>query len=158
MTMYQTKLGHAQLKVRDLPRAIEFYTRFCGLQLIEQVGDDYAFLGDASGRRELALQQIGPYAPAAPARGVGLAHLGFEVADRESFVRAYRALQEAGVCASAVDHRISWALYFADPDGNGVEIHWDTRDQPGGAALWRGRNVTLPACKLDPGSGTTNPA
>jgi catechol 2,3-dioxygenase len=148
MTMYQTRLGQAQLKVRDLARAVEFYTRFCGLQLIEQVGDEYAFLGDASGRRELALQGIGPYAPA-PARGVGLSHLGFEVADRDSFVLAYRMLREAGVCASAVDHRVSWTLYFADPDGNGVAIHWDTRDQPGGAPFWRGRNVTLPACKLD---------
>lgn len=156
--MYQTKLRHAQLKVRDLARAVEFYTRFCGLQVIEQVGEDYAFLGDTSGRRELALQQIGPYAPAAPARGVGLSHLGFEVPDRDSFVRAHRALQDAGVCVSAVDHRISWALYFVDPDGNGVEIHWDTRDQPGGAPFWRGRNLALPACKLDPDHATHPPA
>ena len=156
--MYEMKLRHAQLKVRDLARAVEFYTGFCGLQLIEQVGEEYAFLGDTSGRRQLALQQIGPYAPAAPARGVGLSHLGFEVPDRESFVRAYRALQEAGICVSAVDHRISWALYFADPDGNGVEIHWDTRNEPGGAPFWRGRNVALPACKLDPDRATHSSA
>ena len=28
METYQTKIGHAHLKVRDLDRAIAFYTRF----------------------------------------------------------------------------------------------------------------------------------
>jgi len=40
-----------------------------------------------------------------------------------------------------VDHLISWAMYFDDPDGNGLEIYWDTREEPGGQKLWRGHNV-----------------
>ena len=41
---YKTKIGHAHLKVRDLQRTIDFYTRFLGLKVTEVVGDHYAFL------------------------------------------------------------------------------------------------------------------
>lgn len=47
-----------------------------------------------------------------------------------------------------MDHLISWAIYFDDPDGNGLEIYWDTRNEPGGEKLWHGVNVPLPAEKL----------
>ena len=43
----------------------------------------------------------------------------------------------------AVDHYISWAMYFDDPDGNGLEIYCDTRTQPGGRQLWHGDNAPL---------------
>ena len=47
--MYRTRLGHVNLKVRDLDRAIAFYTRFLNLRLTERVGN-FAFLsGRASG-------------------------------------------------------------------------------------------------------------
>ncbi len=38
MSPYQTKLGHAHLKVRDLKRSVDFYTRFFDLAVVEQVG------------------------------------------------------------------------------------------------------------------------
>ena len=41
---YKTKIGHAHLKVRDLQRSIDFYTRFLGLEVTEVVGNLYAFL------------------------------------------------------------------------------------------------------------------
>ena len=34
-------------------------------------------------------------------------------------------------------------MYFDDPDGNGLEIYWDTRTEPGGRALWHGDNAPL---------------
>ena len=35
---YKTKVGYAHLKVRDLQRSIDFYTRFLGLDVTEVVG------------------------------------------------------------------------------------------------------------------------
>ena len=55
---------------------------------------------------------------------------------------------EAGVAVAAVNHFISWAIYFDDPDGNGLEIYWDTRHEPGGAALWHGANAPLSAATI----------
>jgi catechol 2,3-dioxygenase len=142
-TEYATKIGHAHLKVRDLQRSIDFYTRFLGLHVTEIVGNHYAFLTTGTYHHEIALQNVGPDAPRPPARGTGLYHVAFEVPDQRSFALAYRSLSEAGMRVAAVDHFISWAMYFNDPDGNGLEIYWDTRDQPNGRKLWHGDNAPL---------------
>ena len=35
---YTTKIGHAHLKVRNLDRAVDFYTRYLGMHETERVG------------------------------------------------------------------------------------------------------------------------
>lgn len=141
---YTTKIGHAHLKVRDLERSIDFYTRYLGLHETERVDNFYAFLTTGPLHHEIALQQVGPDAPQPPAHGTGLYHVAFEVPDRRSFVEAYRTLKDAGIRVATVDHFISWAMYFDDPDGNGLEIYCDSRHLPGGRPLWRGENAPLP--------------
>jgi catechol 2,3-dioxygenase len=141
---YSTKIGHAHLKVRDLQRSVDFYTRFLGLYVTEQVDNAYVFLTGGAFHHEIALQNVGSNAPHPPAHGTGLYHVAFEVPDKRSFAAAYRTLIAAGVSVATVDHYISWAMYFDDPDGNGLEIYWDTRDEPGGRQLWRGENAPLP--------------
>src|SRR5436309_8665371 len=140
---YKTQIGHAHLKVRDLQRSIDFYTRFLGLDVTEVVSNHYAFLTAGTYHHEIALQNVGLDAPQPAARGTGLYHVAFEVADKRSFALAYRALHEAGIPVVAVNHYISWAMYFDDPDGNGLEIYWDTRAEPGGRHLWHGDNAPL---------------
>jgi catechol 2,3-dioxygenase len=141
--MYHTTIGHAHLKVRDLDRSVAFYTRFLDLHEVERVGRHYAFLTGGGYHHEIALQQVGPNAPTPPEHGTGLYHVAFEVGSKRDFAEAYKALQDAGVEVGAVDHRISWAMYFSDPDGNGLEIYWDTRNEPGGTKLWQGVNLPL---------------
>ena len=143
------KIGHAHLKVRDLNRSLAFYTERLGLRVTERIGSNYAFLTGTEMHHEIALQNIGSSAPDAPAHGVGLYHVAFEVKSKPDFTEAYQKLTAAGVEVSAVDHRISWALYFSDPDGNGLEIYVDTRHEPDGALLWDGVNLPLPAQKTD---------
>jgi catechol 2,3-dioxygenase len=97
---------------------------------------------------EIALQNVGPDAPQPPAAGTGLYHVAFEVPGRADFAAVYRALTEAGVRVATVDHLISWAMYFDDPDGNGLEVYWETRGEPGGRELWHGENRPLPAATI----------
>lgn len=147
---YTTKIGHAHLKVRSLDRAIDFYTRYLGLHLTERVGDNYAFLTTGTYHHEIALQQVGPNAPQPPAHATGLYHVAFEVPDKHAFASAYKTLTESGISVASVDHFISWAMYFDDPDGNGLEIYWNTRNEPGGRQLWHGENAPLePATILE---------
>jgi len=148
MNSYATQIGHAHLKVRDLDRAIAFYTRFFSLALVERVGEQYAFLSGGGFHHEIALQNVGSGAPQPPKHGVGLYHVAFEVPDAKSFAQAYQTLAGAQVDVATVDHLISWAMYFDDPDGNGLEIYWDTRLEPGGKKLWEGINVPLPPEKI----------
>jgi catechol 2,3-dioxygenase len=145
---YSTKIGHAHLKVRNLDRAINFYTTYLGLHLTERVGDAYAFLTTGPLHHEIALQQVGEQAPRPPARATGLYHVAFEVPDKRAFAAAYQKLTQAGIAVAAVDHSISWAMYFDDPDGNGLEIYWDTRTEPTGRTLWYGENAPLEAATI----------
>ena len=140
---YSTKIGHAHLKVRDLQRSIDFYTRFLRLNVTEVVGNHYACLTAGTYHHEIALQNVGADAPVPPSIGTGLYHVAFEVPDKRSFALAYRALVDAGIPVAAVDHYISWAMYFDDPDGNGLEIYLDTRALPGGRPFWHGDNTPL---------------
>lgn len=143
MADYRTKLGHAHLKVRDLDRSIAFYTTYLGLHLTERVGNAYVFLTTGAMHHEIALQQVGMHAAQPPAHSTGLYHVAFEVPDKRSFAAAYQKLVQGGISVASVDHYISWAMYFDDPDGNGLEIYCDTRNEAGGRSLWYGENAPL---------------
>lgn len=142
-TPYTTQIGHAHLKVRNLERAIDFYTRYLHMHVTERVGNSYVFLTGGPFHHEIALQYVGPDAPQPPAHSTGLYHIAFEVPDKRSFAAAYQALKQGGIEVAPVDHYISWAMYFDDPDGNGLEIYWDTRNEPHGRQLWHGDNALL---------------
>lgn len=142
-TPYTTKIGHAHLKVRNLDRSIGFYTHYLNMHVTERVGNSYVFLTSGAFHHEIALQYVGPDAPQPPAHSTGLYHVAFEVPDKRSFAAAYQALKRDGIEVAPVDHYISWAMYFDDPDGNGLEIYWDTRNEPHGRRLWHGDNAQL---------------
>ncbi len=140
---FKAKIGHAHLKVRDLDRSVEFYTRVFNLRVNEITGGVFAFLTGTDMHHEIALQAVGPHAPLPDPYGVGLYHVAFEVPDKQSFAQAVKHLRKEGVEPALVDHvGISWAMYFSDPDGNGLEIYWDTR---GGdtSRTWLGNRAIL---------------
>lgn len=120
------KIGHAHIKVRDVEVAERFYREALGLETRERVGG-FVFMSGTEMHHEIALQEVGS-AGRAPGRfDIGLFHVAFEVPDKKGLARCYQRLAGVGVQPFAVDHRISWALYFADPDGNGLEVYCDTR-------------------------------
>jgi catechol 2,3-dioxygenase len=143
MTDYKTQIGHTHLKVRDLERAVEFYTTYFDLNVTERVNTHYVFLSGNAMHHEIGLQAVGENAPAQRAHGVGLYHVAFEVPDKRAFAQAYQTLKKGGVDVSAVNHGISWALYFNDPDGNGLEIYADTRHEADGRDQWLGQSSQL---------------
>ncbi len=137
------KIGHAHLKVRDLDRSVEFYQRFLGLRVRERIGNRYAFMSGSDAHHDLAIQGIGREAPGPHATSTGLYHVAFELPDRRALAEHYKRLVDAGVAVVAVDHRISWAIYFSDPDDNGLELYWDSRRESEGADLWEGHDRPL---------------
>lgn len=141
-------IGHVQLRVRDLERAILFYQRFLGLRLAERTGKAFAFLSAGYMHHEIALQNVGPDALDVPPKSVGLVNVAFETLDLVTFARAYKNLVDAGIKVRTADHFISWSMYFEDPDGNGIEIYCDTRDMPGRSDHWQGRDLPLEAEKI----------
>jgi len=59
--------------------------------------------------------------------------VAFKIGTTLDELRAARVkLDAAGVATTPIDHEVTKSLYFADPDGNGVEVYVDVSD------AWRG--------------------
>ncbi|EMA46709.1 VOC family protein [Halococcus saccharolyticus] len=130
-------LGHVHLKIRDVERSVAFYTDVFDLDVNDRHGP-FAFLSFGDHHHDVAVQEIGADA-AGSGPGVGLYHAAFEVESREALRRIHETLDERGVRVDPIDHGISEALYFDDPDGNGLEVYRDTRVE-NDHTEWQGMN------------------
>ena len=122
-----TKIGHVHLKVSDLDRSIAFYRDVIGLEIIQLYGDQAAFLSAGGYHHHIGLNtwHSRGTSPAGP-RHPGLYHTAFLFPDRASLADALKRAIDHGVpIEGAADHGVSEAIYFSDPDGNGVEIYRD---------------------------------
>lgn len=121
----ETRVGRVVLRVADLDRALEFYTSALGFERMAREAGR-AELG-AGGAALLELREL-PGVPPKPEWATGLYHFAILLPTRGDLGRVLRHLIEAGIrLQGASDHRVSEALYLADPDGNGIEIY---RDRP----------------------------
>jgi len=123
----RVSIGHVHLKVANLDRALAFYRDVLGFQLTQRMGSQAAFLSAGGYHHHLGLNTWESRDGAPPPPGsTGLYHVAIRYADRRSLADAHRRLERAGVrLDGAADQGVSEALYFRDPDGNGVELYWD---------------------------------
>ncbi len=115
-------LGTVELKVLDLEREVAFYEWF-GLSKIGGAADE-AVLG-AHGRPLLRLRSL-PGGHDRPRHTAGLYHFAILLPGEEElggFLR--RSLEERLPLTGTADHNVSQALYFDDPEGNGIEVYAD---------------------------------
>jgi catechol 2,3-dioxygenase len=123
-----THVGPVALRVTDLERSRDFYSRALGLQATEAEDGVVRMSADGSTPLlELDARETAEGAPSPP-RATGLFHLALLYPTRAALGRAVQRLVEAGVgLDGASDHLVSEAIYLHDPDGNGIEIY---RDRP----------------------------
>lgn len=134
MTLHpETRVGHIHLKVSNLDRSIAFYSGVLGFEVTQRYGDSAVFLSAGGYHHHIGLntwhsENTGP----APVRAAGLYHVAFLFPDRASLGAALQRVLDSGTpLQGAADHGVSEAVYFNDPDGNGIELYVD-RD----AAQW----------------------
>src|SRR5438132_249003 len=132
-------IGHVHLNVQDGKRSRTFYQEILGLHLQEQI-DSISFLSFGEAHHDIAINEIGSVRSMLSKEAIGLRHVAFEMPAMEQLEEIWHRLQRAGVPAQAVDHGISKALYFDDPDGIGIEIYVDTRSKTG-HTNWEGMSV-----------------
>ena len=124
-----TRVGHIHLRVADLDRAVAFYRDVMGFAVQQRYGGKAAFLSAGGYHHHIGLntwESAGGTPP--PAGHTGLYHVAFLYPNRAALARALQSVLDAGVpLDGAADHGVSEAIYFRDPDGNGIEIY---RDRP----------------------------
>lgn len=125
----QTRVGHVHLKVAALDRAIDFYSGVLGFEVQSRIGNDAAFLGAGGYHHHIGLNTWSSKGGTPPPEGhTGLFHTAFLYPNRAELADAVRRMIRAGYAVEgASDHGVSEAIYFTDPDGNGVELY---RDRP----------------------------
>lgn len=143
------KIGHVHLKIRNLQRSIDFYRKYLDMEITEQVAEKFVFMSAGKMHHELALQEVGKEASVPKRQDVGLYHVAFEVPDKKALSEIYKKFKKDRMTVYPIDHRISWALYFNDPDGNGLEVYWDTRGLQHGVDIWEGIDRPLTEAQLN---------
>jgi catechol 2,3-dioxygenase-like lactoylglutathione lyase family enzyme len=112
------KLNHLDLRVRDVPATIAFFTRHFGLRLqTKPDSPTFAILTDGDGF-VLVLQRAKEGETYPPGF-----HLGFLVDDAESVVRLQIRAREEGANVSEVqENGRGTMVYFTFPEGYLVEV------------------------------------
>lgn len=119
------QLSAIELRVSDLGRSVEFY--------VNQLG--FVTTARTSRRAELSVAPNAPAiltlsedrtAAAAPPDAAGLFHAALLFPTRAALGGWLRRTAERGVEFDGFsDHGVSEAIYFSDPDGNGLEFYAD---------------------------------
>lgn len=121
------KIGHVHLKVSNLNRAEEFYTKVFGLKVTERVAN-YLFLTFGGKHHDLALQEH-RNAKHPSDNMTGLYHFAVELENLRQLAITYFTLKKLHIRFTPIDHGISKTIYLSDPDENGIEVYVDTRKE-----------------------------
>jgi catechol 2,3-dioxygenase len=137
------KLSHVHLKVNNIAQVLPFYQELFDMKITEDLGS-LVFLSNDQTHHILALQQSATqYQPTQQK----LYHIAFEVESESDLTAFAEKLKSNKIPYQAVDHGISWAIYFQDPEGNGLELFLDRRNAPGGIKKWDGvtKRLSIPS-------------
>jgi catechol 2,3-dioxygenase len=143
-------IGHVHLKVSDIDRALAFYRDVLGFEVMQQLGDQAAFLSAGGYHHHIGLNTWESKGGTPPPRDTtGLYHVAIRYPDRQALARALRDVVEAGIPISgASDHGVSEAIYLRDPDQNGIELYRDRPEEEWPRAP-DGKHITMTTQPLD---------
>ncbi len=122
-------IGHVNLRVGDQEVSKRFYRDVLGFAIAEEDpehGGVFMTLGDNFHTLDIG-QHPSPEQAQRPQRGqIGLAHIAFQVGSYAALRDAYAHLVDHGVeILRATNHINQRSFYFADPDGNTLEIYYE---------------------------------
>lgn len=123
------KFEHAGLRTCELEAMVDWYKAVL-LADITFRNERIAFLAFDLQNHRLTIVARPGTVPREP-NSAGLDHLAFTYADIGELVTTYERLKALGILPlRAMDHGSSTSIYYADPDGNQVELKVDTFSTP----------------------------
>jgi catechol 2,3-dioxygenase len=128
-TVRVPQLHHVTLKTRRLDEMIRWY----GLTIGARVNfrwEGGAFLTVDRANHRIAFIAIPTLVePADRAGHIGMHHTAFEYGHLDDLLHTFERLSSAGVEPHiALDHGLTTSFYYADPDGNSLELQVDNFD------------------------------
>lgn len=125
--LFDSVVGAVGLRVSDQPAQTEFYARAIGLSPGDAAGVAELRSADGDILLRLDTSKTAGSTPA-PQPYTGLFHVAYRYPDRAALGAAVRRTAKlAPLYEGASDHGVSEAVYFRDPEGNGIELY---RDRP----------------------------
>ena len=121
--------SHAVINVRDLQKMLDFYTDVLGFEIVDRGplgpgAPEIVFISnDPDEHHQIAMVAD----RGGETSGNPLNHLAFRVAGFEDVKTLHRRLSATeGARIMPLSHGNTLSLYFSDPEGNGLEVFWDT--------------------------------
>ena len=122
------KWSHAVLNVKDVDKILAFYTSTLGFTITDRgpMGEnapEIIFMSqDPDEHHQLAVAVLRKDEGASNS----LNHLAFRVESFDNIKTLSGKLQSDSVDILPLSHGNTLSLYFNDPEGNGLEVFWDT--------------------------------
>jgi catechol 2,3-dioxygenase len=120
-----TYIGEVQLRVHSLDVVSDFYKNVLGFyELVSQPGEVRLSASGAEPAQVILMEDrtAAPRQSSAP----GLFHTAFLLPSRRSLaVTLERLIEKNARIHGFADHKVSEAIYLADPEGNGIELACD---------------------------------
>jgi catechol 2,3-dioxygenase len=140
-------VGEVNLKVTNLENSLKFYDLIFGFKVLEKTSSSAILSADGK-TPLLSLEQPNDVVPK-QGRTTGLYHFAVLLpsrADLSQFLKHLLRVGGSAIQLGASDHAVSEALYFSDPDGNGIEVY---RDRPSNEWQWNNNQVKMVTEMLD---------
>jgi catechol 2,3-dioxygenase len=120
------RFHHVNLKTTRLDEMIDFYGILVGAEVVfrDNLG---AWLSNDDANHRIALLAFPNFVedPEKDTRA-GMHHSAFEYDSFDALNSTYQRLKEAGITpALCLDHGMTLSYYYADPDGNNIELQVD---------------------------------
>lgn len=139
-----TYVSTVQLKTENLERALLFYQDILGFKILKQDSTMAKLTADGQ-TAILSLVQPANIIPKAD-KTAGLYHFAILLPERSDLALLVTHLTNQGIRFGASNHLVSEAIYFEDPDGNGIEVYADTDTSTWD---WNKDGVNMATIRLD---------
>lgn len=126
-TISPTRLAHVVLRSSRFDELVAWYKTVLGAQTAFSDGN-LAFLSYDEEHHRIAVLNI-PGLQRQPDGMTGMHHMAFTYASLSDLVATYERLDQAGIRpVTCINHGPTTSMYYADPDGNQVELQVDNYD------------------------------
>src|SRR6516165_5133839 len=120
-----TGIHHVGLRATNPAASAEFYRDVLGMQIVGGSPPDHPIGATAflSSRPNEESHEVALFA------NPRFAHVAFKVSSLAEFRSFHARVVEKNIPIKFIfNHRVSFAFYFDDPDGNVIEVYWPTGD------------------------------